>query len=100
MVHPGSLLWEQLNGVGDPPTLEASESRLVSRFPGQTEKKVIKDREQDFHRAFQRSWFHWRRISDFFSLWFHNRLFARVMKLVFQDPGPIIKFLTAERSRD
>lgn len=99
MVHPGSVLWDELHPE-EPATLEASESRLVSRFPGQMEKKTLKDREQDFHRAFQRSWLHWRRVFDFFSLLFHNRLFARVMKLVFQNPRPIIKFLTAERPRD
>ncbi|MBI5683449.1 MAG: B12-binding domain-containing radical SAM protein [Verrucomicrobia bacterium] len=100
MVHPGSLLWDELNGPGDPETLEASESRLVSRFPGQMEKKIIKDRAQDFHRAFQRSWLHWRRISDFFSLWFRNPLFARVMKLFVLNPGPILKLLTAAKARD
>ncbi len=100
MVHPGSHLWEEINGSKEPKTLEASESRLVSRFSGQMKKEIIKYRERDFRRTFHRSWIHWRRIFDLLDLWAHNPLFGRILKIVVQTPRPLIQFLTSKSMRE
>lgn len=100
MVHPGSHLWEEIHGAAEPNTLEASESRLVSRFPGQMKKERIKWRESDFRKTFVHTWLHWRRILDLLDLRFHNPLFVRLVHAVFKTPGPLFRFLSSKTIRD
>jgi anaerobic magnesium-protoporphyrin IX monomethyl ester cyclase len=100
MAHPGSHLWEEIHAGQDPQTLEESESRLVSRFPGQMPKALIKFRERDFRRTFRRSWLHWRRIVELLDLFAHNQLFARLFKTLLTRPLPLLKLYYWGRKRE
>ena len=100
MVHPGSHLWDEVHAGQEPQTLEESESRLISRFPGQMPKALIKFRERDFRRTFRRSWLHWRRITEILDLIAHNPLFARIFKTLLTRPLPLFKFYYWGRKRE
>jgi anaerobic magnesium-protoporphyrin IX monomethyl ester cyclase len=100
MAHPGSHLWDEVHPGEEPKTLEASESRLISRFPGQMPKAIIKFRERDFRRTYRRSWLHWQRLRELLDLYAHNRLFARVIKNLLQAPLVLLKFSYWGRQRD
>jgi anaerobic magnesium-protoporphyrin IX monomethyl ester cyclase len=100
MAHPGSHLWDEVHPGAEPKTLEESESRLISHFPGQMAKVLIKFRERDFRRTYRRSLLNWRCIFESLDLYAHNRLFARVMKNLVHAPLPLLKFSYWGRQRD
>jgi radical SAM superfamily enzyme YgiQ (UPF0313 family) len=90
MVHPGSFLWNEINGPGVPESLEKSTSRMISRFPGQMQKETIKTREREFRQTFQKTWRDWRRVVEILKLARHNKTVRFLLRSILTDP----KFFT------
>lgn len=56
-VHPGSQLWNELVGVGEPPTLKEADSREISDFPGQADQITLAKQAQEIYSYFLRKYF-------------------------------------------
>jgi len=93
MVHPGSLLWETINGPEIPVTLEKSRSRLISRFPQQLKKETIKGRERDFRQTFQKTWRDWQRLLDVLDLALYNKSIRFLLKTALKDPKVLLQMI-------
>lgn len=93
MVHPGSLLWEQINGPGIPETLEKSWARRISHFPGQLKTETIKWRERDFRQTFQQTWLEWRRLLDILDLVVYNKSFRFFIKSALKNPKILLQLI-------
>ena len=93
MVHPGSILWEKINGPEAPESMEKTSSRMISRFPGQMEKATIKTREREFRQTFQKTWKDWRRALELLKLTRHNRTARFFLKAVLRDPKIFTRLL-------
>ena len=100
MVHPGSFLWEKINGPGIPATLEKSRARLISRFPQQLPKATIKGRERDFRQTFQSTWLEWRRLLDILDLAVYNQSFRFLLKSAFKNPKILLQLILGATPRD
>jgi radical SAM superfamily enzyme YgiQ (UPF0313 family) len=56
-VHPGSQLWNDLVGPGEPATLKEADSREISDFPGQPDQAALANQAQEIYQFFLRSQF-------------------------------------------
>jgi len=48
-VHPGSQLWNDLVGVGEPATLKDADSREISDFPGQADPVILTKQAREIY---------------------------------------------------
>ena len=48
-MHPGSQLWNELVGPGEPATLKEADSREISDFPGQADKTTLAKEAQEIY---------------------------------------------------
>jgi anaerobic magnesium-protoporphyrin IX monomethyl ester cyclase len=53
-VHPGSQLWNELVGPGEPATLKEADSRAIFDFPGQADKITLAKQAQEIYRCYLR----------------------------------------------
>jgi len=51
-VHPGSQLWNELVGVGEPATLKDADSREISDFPGQADQAALAKQAQEIYQYY------------------------------------------------
>ena len=51
-VHPGSELWHELVGLGEPATLKEADSRAISDFPGQTDETTLARQAKELYRFY------------------------------------------------
>jgi radical SAM superfamily enzyme YgiQ (UPF0313 family) len=51
-VHPGSQLWHELVGLGEPGTLKEADSREISDFPGQADQIALTRQAQEIYRYY------------------------------------------------
>jgi len=100
MAHPGSLLWERVNGAKPPESLEETGSRMISRFPGQLASETIKTREREFRQTFQQTWKDWRRAWEMLKLTRHNKTARFFLKAVLRDPRVYARLFFGATPRD
>jgi anaerobic magnesium-protoporphyrin IX monomethyl ester cyclase len=98
MVHPGSHLWDKINGPQMPPTLESSASRPIWRFPGQLDKEIIERRLKEFRKVFLETYTNGfrskaKRLAEFIALLIHNRSIRHVLKAFIKDFNLIRQFV-------
>jgi len=96
MVYPGSQLWEDLNGMGEPETLEASFGRSIWRFPGQHEAATVKRRDMAFRKTFAQTAFHWRRLVEFVELMIHNPSMRHAVLSALKNPKVLLPVITGK----
>jgi anaerobic magnesium-protoporphyrin IX monomethyl ester cyclase len=92
IIDPGTPLWEEMMGPGEPKTLDDSLSRPIYEFSDQPEKQTIDERIVEFRRAFSKSWLHWRRGFDFYDLLRYNPSVRYVLKMFVKDPAVLLQF--------
>jgi radical SAM superfamily enzyme YgiQ (UPF0313 family) len=92
MVHPGSGLWHEIRGQAPPRTLAETASRLVSNYPGQQDKRVIKFRERDFRRAYAKLWWKPGMVLKALRILYANRLAIRLGRSVLGKPSSLFQF--------
>jgi radical SAM superfamily enzyme YgiQ (UPF0313 family) len=51
-VHPGSQLWHELVGPGEPATLKEADSREIFSFPGQADQITLAKQAQEIYRYY------------------------------------------------
>jgi radical SAM superfamily enzyme YgiQ (UPF0313 family) len=51
-VHPGSQLWNELVGSGEPLTLKEADSREISDFPGQADQIALAKQAQEIYKFY------------------------------------------------
>jgi anaerobic magnesium-protoporphyrin IX monomethyl ester cyclase len=86
MLFPGSQLWRDITGPGEPDRLEDTVIRMVSSFKGQLSKETIRARQRDFRETFKKTWLDWRRIFDIIDLLVYNKLFKGFIKEALLNP--------------
>lgn len=86
-VHPGSQLWNELVGSGEPRTLKEADSRTISDFPGQANQIALTKQAQEIYKFYLRKLLlRWGTLLDLLRLIKHNpmvRLFlSRSLKKI------------------
>jgi len=77
-VHPGTQLWHELVGLGEPATLKDADSRQIFDFPGQTDQATLDQQAREIYQFFLRRQFRWGTLLEFLRLLRYNSL-VRVM---------------------
>jgi anaerobic magnesium-protoporphyrin IX monomethyl ester cyclase len=77
-VHPGTQLWHELVGFGEPATLKDADSREIFDFPGQTDQATLNQQAREIYQFFLRRQFRWGYLIEFLRLLRYNPL-VRVM---------------------
>ena len=93
MVHPGSTLWREIHADQPDLKLENTRSRLISRFPGQMDKKTIKIRETDFRKCYQSLWRNWRMWAGFVGILHRSGFGPNVAKKVWKNPSSVLRLI-------
>jgi anaerobic magnesium-protoporphyrin IX monomethyl ester cyclase len=74
-VHPGSQLWNELVGPGEPATLKEADSREIFDFPGQTDQITLAKQAQELYGYYLKKFFLRRgALLDLLGLIRHNPL--------------------------
>ncbi len=80
-VHPGSQLWNELVGPGEPATLKEADSREISDFPGQADQITLEKQAQEIYGYYLKKLIlRWGTLLDLLRLIKYNpitRLFLR-----------------------
>jgi radical SAM superfamily enzyme YgiQ (UPF0313 family) len=77
-VHPGTQLWHELAGPGEPATLKDADSRHISDFPGQSDQATLAKQAREIYQFYLRRLFRWGNVLEFLRLFRYNSL-VRVM---------------------
>ena len=93
MVHPGSSLWEELNGAEEPKELAQTFSRPIWRYPGQIDTSTVRQRARAFQEAFGRTFWAWCRVYEFLDLLLHNPSWRMVLRAVLKNHSIVLAFL-------
>jgi radical SAM superfamily enzyme YgiQ (UPF0313 family) len=73
-VHPGSQLWNDLVGPGEPVTLKEADSREISDFPGQADPISLTKQAREIYGYYLRLYLRWDALNDILRLIKHNPL--------------------------
>ncbi|MHC1745068.1 MAG: radical SAM protein [Syntrophobacteraceae bacterium] len=92
MVHPGSYLWEELNGAGEPETLEQTFSRTIWRYPGQVDAGTVRRRARAFQETFARTFLSWRKVLEFLDLLLHNPSWRNTIRAILRNHSIAMAF--------
>jgi anaerobic magnesium-protoporphyrin IX monomethyl ester cyclase len=80
-VHPGSQLWNDLVGPGEPATLKEADSREISDFPGQADQITLAKQAKEIYGYYLIKYFLRRyALLDLLRLIKHNPLVRRFLK--------------------
>jgi anaerobic magnesium-protoporphyrin IX monomethyl ester cyclase len=93
MVHPGSYLWEELNGAEEPGNLAHSFSRPIWRYPNQVDTNTVRRRARAFREAFGRTFFSWCKVLEFLDLLRHNPSWRNAIQAVLRKHSIVLAFL-------
>ncbi len=99
MVHPGSALWDEIHRDIKPTKLKYTHSRLISRFPGQHEKKTIEFRLNDFRKTQQNQWKNWRIWLIVLRTLRKNRLGFAIFRALVARPTAIFQLVKGIKPR-
>ena len=79
-VHPGSQLWNELVGPGEPATLKEADSREISDFPGQADPITLAKQAREIYGYYLKSYLRRGALLDILRLIRHNPLVRLVFK--------------------
>ena len=72
-VHPGSQLWNELVGPGEPAALKEADSRAISDFPGQADQITLAKQAQEIYKYYlTKLLLRWSTLLDLLRLIKHN----------------------------
>jgi anaerobic magnesium-protoporphyrin IX monomethyl ester cyclase len=92
-VHPGSQLWNDLVGPGEPATLKEADSREISDFPGQADQPTLAKQAREIYQFYLRSQFRRGSGLEFLRLIKHNPLVCRFLKHSLKSFSLILQLL-------
>jgi len=93
-VHPGSQLWHELVGFGDPTTLKEADSREISDFPGQADQITLAKEAQEIYGYYlKKLLLRWSTLLDLLRLIKHNPLTRLFFKRSFRKISLILQLL-------
>lgn len=93
MVHPGSYLWEELNGKEEPTALAQTFSRPIWRYPGQVDSITVQERAKAFQKAFVRTSWAWCRVYELLDLLLHNPSWRSAFRAVLRKQSLLLPFI-------
>ena len=98
-VHPGSQLWTDLVGPGEPATLKEADSREISDFPGQTDQATLEKQAKEIYGYFLKRLFLRRgALLDLLRLLKHNPLVRQFFKHSLKSSSLIFQLLKTRYS--
>jgi radical SAM superfamily enzyme YgiQ (UPF0313 family) len=93
-VHPGSLLWNELVGSGEPATLKEADSRQISDFPGQADQIALAKQAQEIYGYYlKKVLLRWSTLLDLLGLIRHNPLVRLFLRQSLQKFSLILQLL-------
>ena len=92
-IHPGSQLWDELVGPGEPPSLKQADSRMISDFPGQPDQLTLAKQAQDIYRFYLKRLWCWQNLGELLRLLKHNPLVRLFLWRSLKKPGLILQIL-------
>ena len=92
-VHPGSQLWHDLVGPGEPATLKEADSREISDFPGQADQPTLAKQAREIYQFYLRSQFRRGSGLEFLRLIKHNPLVRRFLRHSLKSFSLILQLL-------
>jgi anaerobic magnesium-protoporphyrin IX monomethyl ester cyclase len=93
-VHPGSKLWDELVGPGEPATLKEADSREISDFPGQADQITLAKQAQEIYRYYLKKYLLRRHaLLDLMRLIKHNPLVRLFFKHTLKRFSLILQLL-------
>jgi anaerobic magnesium-protoporphyrin IX monomethyl ester cyclase len=80
-VHPGSQLWNELVGPGEPATLKEADSRAIYDFPDQADQNTLAKQAQEIYGYYlTKLLLRWSSLLDFLRLIKHNPIVQMVFR--------------------
>ena len=92
-VHPGSQLWNDLVGPGEPATLKEADSREISDFPGQADQPTLAKQAREIYQFYLRNQFRRGSGLEFLRLIKHNPLVRRFLRHSLKSFSLILQLL-------
>ena len=98
-VHPGSQLWIDLVGPGEPATLKEADSREISDFPGQTDQANLGKQAKEIYGYYLKRVFLRRgALLDLLRLLRHNPLVRQFFKHALKSSSLVFQLLKTRYS--
>jgi len=95
-VHPGSQLWNELVGPGEPATLKEADSREISDFPGQAGQSTLANQAQEIYGYYLRKLLlRWGTLLDLLRLIKYNTFVRLFLKHSLKKSSLILQLLKA-----
>jgi radical SAM superfamily enzyme YgiQ (UPF0313 family) len=92
-IHPGTQLWDELVGPGEPSSLKEADSRMIFEFPGQPDQLTLAKWAQDIYRFFLKQLWSWQKLGELLRLLKHNSLVRQFLWRSFKKPRLILQIL-------
>jgi anaerobic magnesium-protoporphyrin IX monomethyl ester cyclase len=98
-VHPGSQLWHELVGPGEPATLKEADSREIFDFPGQADQITLAKQAKELYGYYLKKFFLRRgALLDLLGLIKHNPLVQLFLRCSLNKPSLILQLLKTRYS--
>jgi radical SAM superfamily enzyme YgiQ (UPF0313 family) len=93
-VHPGSQLWQELVGSGEPATLKEADSREISDFPGQADQIALAKQAQEIYGYYlKKIILRWGTLLDLLRLIKYNPLVRLILRQSLKKASLILQLL-------
>jgi radical SAM superfamily enzyme YgiQ (UPF0313 family) len=92
-IHPGSQLWDELVGPGEPPSLKEADSRMISDFPGQPDQLTLAKQAREIYRFYLKRLWCWQNLGELLRLLKHNSLVRQFLWRSLKKPRLILQIL-------
>ena len=93
-VHPGSQLWNELVGPGEPATLKEADSREISDFPGQADKITLSKQARELYGFYlKRLFLHRGALLDLLRLIRYNPMVRQIFRHSLKKASLILQLL-------
>ena len=92
-VHPGSQLWNELVGSGEPLTLKEADSRAIYDFPGQADQTALAKQAQEIYWFYLKLIQRWGSLLDLLRLIKYNPLVRIVLWRSLKKPSLLLQLL-------
>lgn len=90
-LQPGSILWDEIIGLGEPGCLAETNMQAIYRFPELQTKESLRERRAGFEKAFADSWRSPKRILDVLDLLLHNGIVKLVLLRMVRNPLKLMR---------
>jgi anaerobic magnesium-protoporphyrin IX monomethyl ester cyclase len=93
-VHPGSQLWNELVGSGEPLTLKEADSRSISDFPGQPDQIALAKQAQEIYMFYLRELLlRWSSLLELLRLIKYNPMVRLFLGRSLKKISPVLQLL-------